>query len=117
VSIIAHIANYQCGAQLRDRAQRCRIVARTYDDGRIRDQMFQIAAEYDRLADRMERDERTKRAFQRMAAILESIEVHRARARASCDEIRQTASVSREVIANSRELMALTAKRFHLDLW
>ena len=108
MSIAAHIIDYQSSANLRDRAERCRTIASTYADAATRDQMFAIAAEYDRMADRMARDERTKRTFERMAAIVESIEKHRSRALASSDEIRQTAFASREVIAKSRELMART---------
>jgi hypothetical protein len=100
--------DYQSSAKLRARAERCRAIASTYADAATRDLMFGIAAEYDRMADRIARDERIKRTFERMAALFASIEKHNARALASSNEIRQMALVSREVIASSRELMART---------
>lgn len=113
MSIAEHIMDYESSAKLRDRAQRCRAIASTYADAATRDQMFGIAAEYDRMADRMAREEKTKQTFELMAAVLASIKKHHSRALASREEIRQTASVSREAIVNSRELMART-DRLHV---
>ena len=112
------VPDYESSAKLHERAERCRVIAGTYTDAGTRDEMLRIAAGYDRMADDMEHEakaSRSKQTFQRMAVLVQSIEKHHTRTMASCREMRELTSLSREVIANARELMASTAQRVHLD--
>jgi len=112
------VPDYESSAKVRERAEKFRMIAGTYNDAGIRDQMLMIAAGYDRMADQMEDEakaSRSKQTFQRMAVLVQSIEKHHTRTMASCREMRELTSLSREVIANARELMASTAQRVHLD--
>jgi hypothetical protein len=112
---VSVIPDYESSAKLRERAEKCRLIAGTYDDAETRDQMLRIAAAYDEMADGLEHDAtatNSKQMFQRMVALVQSIEQHHIRANVACREIRVCASLSRGVIATTRMLLALTEQRF-----
>jgi len=49
--------DYLSSGKLRDRAEECRVIARTYGDTETRKKMLHIADGYDRMAEHAERHE------------------------------------------------------------
>jgi len=51
---MAIVPDHQSSTKLRDRAEECRVIARTYDDHEARYRMLGIAASYDWMAEHLE---------------------------------------------------------------
>ena len=102
------VPDRESSTKLRRRAERCRVIAHTYDDAETRDQMLGIALGHDQRADDMERDAKAsnhRQTLQQIAALVGSIQRHHDHTVASYCEMRERISVSREMVASSREFM------------
>lgn len=51
------ISDYLSSRKARDRAEECRVIARTFSDTETRDRMLGIATEYDRLAEQIDQSD------------------------------------------------------------